>query len=607
MLLESYEDEIKATTILRLRSAMPNSVGDVRWREIPKKADYISDGWYRYKNTRRNKVGFLDKDKNLIIDFIYDDACAFSEGMAGVKLNGKWGFIDESKNIVIDFQYDNAYKFEHGLCMVFQNGKGYFIDKTGKKLPNISFDNASSFVDGYSIIGTGDKKGIIDQTGNYILPVAYDNVYHFFNDRACVVKDGKYGFIDRQGNWILEPQFDYLYDFEFGFTKAIIKTVNDEKEEIFVHKDGRIVDWVSLSYFKWEDVKLTLVEDKEKFGFTDREGNIVIKTIYDDAELFQEGFASIEVNGKYGFINEQGVEVIKPIYDYYDECDYMRQGHVIMRLGNKKGILNSKGEVVVDFIYDSMDSFSAFLKEDDISSSWIDRQKDVKNTFIVVEKDNKFGVMSMTGKIMLPIKFNVIQTLVSGLVLAVESEDSACYFYYADGTLANPQGFNYITPVEHCSIAIYWQNQNEEGQGPFGYVDVWGNILTPPQYKDAREFGQAYRPNTKDLILAPIMNYQNKWGYIDITGKRVITCEFDDAMPFAKAYVPSKRKSIRTRTFFAMIEKQGKWGYIELIDDELRMPTSYHYSDEDVEKLYANIDKKGAYWQFADEFNSFFQ
>lgn len=284
----------------------------------------------------------------------------------------------------------------------------------------------------------------------------------------------------------------------------------------------------------------------------------------------------------------------------------MRNGHVIMRLGNKIGILNSKGEVVVDFIYDLMESFVALRHDGDIGLSLLDRKSNVNNWFIIVEKDDKFGVMSMTGNITLPVKYGLMKLVGSGLLFLRESEQTPAYFYYADGVVANSQGFNYITNLEG-GIAIYWQNEHEEGQGPFGYVDVWGNILTPPQYKDAREFGQYYRPNTEDLILAPVMNYQDKWGFIDITGKRVIACEFDDAMPFASAYVPSKRKSIRTRTFFAMIKKQGKWGYIELIDDELRMPTSYHYSDEDVEKLYANIDKKGAYWQFADEFNSFFQ
>lgn len=603
MLLESYQDEEPTAGIMiNIRSAIPGyDMPYSRTKEIEYAKGRISDGWYRYKNTRHNKVGFLDKDKNLIIDFIYDEANAFSEGFASVQQGEKWGFIDENKSVVIDFQYDNAYSFREGFCIVFEGEKGNFIDKQGKKLLSFSFDSAENFLEGYAVITINDKKGIVNQQGQLILPAQYDKVFRFFNDRACVIKDGKYGAIDKQGNWIFEPQFDYLYDFEFGFTKAVIKTADGEKDEFFVNKNGRIVDWVSLDYFGRlfnEEHKLTLVEDKNKFGFTDREGNIVIDTIYDDAEIFQEGFANIEVNGKYGFINEQGIEVIKPIYDYYDECDYMRNGHVIMRLGDKLGILNSKGEVVVDFIYNWMESFVGLRHDGDIGLPKRSLMPD-NNWFILVEKDNKFGVMSMTGEITIPVKYEYIQELSSGLVLVSESEHAPTYFYYADGVMANEQGFNYFAYTAG-TIIIYWQNENEEGQGPFGYVDIWGNVLTPPQYKYVKEFGQYHHPNSTDFILAPVMNYQNKWGYIDATGKKVIASEFDDAMPFATPDYLSK-------TFFALVKKGETWGYIKLKGDTISMPTSYPYSDEDVEKLYANLNKEGSSWEFANGNASFFK
>ena len=44
---------------------------------------------------KKDKWGFCDRDKNLVIQPIYDDAYPFSEGLARVKLNHKrGGYID---------------------------------------------------------------------------------------------------------------------------------------------------------------------------------------------------------------------------------------------------------------------------------------------------------------------------------------------------------------------------------------------------------------------------------------------------------------------------------------------------------------------------------
>ena len=41
-----------------------------------------------------DKWGYCDWNKKIVIPVQYDDAWLFSEGLALVKVNGKWGFID---------------------------------------------------------------------------------------------------------------------------------------------------------------------------------------------------------------------------------------------------------------------------------------------------------------------------------------------------------------------------------------------------------------------------------------------------------------------------------------------------------------------------------
>ena len=61
----------------------------------------------------------------------YDDAYNFSEGLALVKLNGKYGYIDKQGNEVIPLKYDYANNFLEGLALVRLNGKYGYIDKQG--------------------------------------------------------------------------------------------------------------------------------------------------------------------------------------------------------------------------------------------------------------------------------------------------------------------------------------------------------------------------------------------------------------------------------------------------------------------------------------------
>ena len=55
---------------------------------------------------------------SIAIDPQYEDAQAFSEGLAAVQKNGKWGYINEDGEVVIPFEYDIAFVFNEGLAVV---------------------------------------------------------------------------------------------------------------------------------------------------------------------------------------------------------------------------------------------------------------------------------------------------------------------------------------------------------------------------------------------------------------------------------------------------------------------------------------------------------
>ena len=54
----------------------------------------------------------------------------------------------------------------------------------------------------------------------------------------------------------------------------------------------------------------------DKWGFCDKDKNIVIECKYDRVELFSEGLATVSINGKWGVIDEEGKLIVDCTYDF---------------------------------------------------------------------------------------------------------------------------------------------------------------------------------------------------------------------------------------------------------------------------------------------------
>ena len=90
----------------------------------------------------------------------------FSEGLAAVQKDGKWGYIDTKGRLVIDYQFDSAAYFSEGLAFVEKNNKGY-IDTNGKMVINLEKTTGYAFTNGVAYVMTSlDDWGYINTAGN---------------------------------------------------------------------------------------------------------------------------------------------------------------------------------------------------------------------------------------------------------------------------------------------------------------------------------------------------------------------------------------------------------------------------------------------------------
>lgn len=76
-------------------------------------------------------MGFINEAGEDVIPFNYDDAGDFSEGLAGIKCNGKWGYANSQSEEIISCRYDCVWRFSEGVALVELGGKYGYVDKYG--------------------------------------------------------------------------------------------------------------------------------------------------------------------------------------------------------------------------------------------------------------------------------------------------------------------------------------------------------------------------------------------------------------------------------------------------------------------------------------------
>lgn len=114
---------------------------------------------------QNGKYGYVDDHERTVIEPMFEEADAFREGLAGVKIDGKWGYIDKTGSIVIAPRYEFFNQFSEGFAAVKTNGKWGFIDKTGNVVIEPIYDYAGYFHDGLAYVKIESKLHVIEKTG----------------------------------------------------------------------------------------------------------------------------------------------------------------------------------------------------------------------------------------------------------------------------------------------------------------------------------------------------------------------------------------------------------------------------------------------------------
>ena len=155
----------------------------------------------------KDKFGFIDISGKTVVDFQYDWAEQFFDGLAMVVKDGKYGYINTAGEVVIPLEFDGAEHFSEGLAAVEVNGRWGFMDKSGKividpqYLPRI-WGSPMIFCEGLAAVRTETGTGFINKSGEMLVPAVYSSAEDFAYGLARVGSLSNPDYVNKRGEVI---------------------------------------------------------------------------------------------------------------------------------------------------------------------------------------------------------------------------------------------------------------------------------------------------------------------------------------------------------------------------------------------------------------------
>lgn len=340
---------------------------------------------------------------------------------------------------------------------------GYFIaKKIQKENKKYEIETISEYK--YFVLKENDKYGVIDAKGNKIIEAKYENVK------------------------IPNPQKDVFICYENNNTKVI----NEKGEE-------KYTEYENIEPLRLKNILSDLMYEKStlrysqngKYGIIDINGKKITNAIYDEIDTLKtkEGELLVKKDDKYGVINIKGSILVKPQYDkieadkfYEEEIGYKKSGYIVSKTteeGYRYGYVNLEGKEIIEVKYNDLyriteiDSDDIYvicaengkyglIKNDKkiIDNEYQSLTYNESNNTITVLKGKNYGVISIDGKIIVPIEFKQID--ITGDYIYAKTIDENTKIFDATGKETNMSENTAIINIDKTDYKIYINTIDEK-------------------------------------------------------------------------------------------------------------------------------------------------
>ncbi len=519
-----------------------------------------------YKVCDGENWGVVDQFNTVIISPKYHQVGEFSEELIKIRkdIEGEkyWGYMDDKDSVIVKFIYREADDFRSGMARVRDEWKYGYIDKRGNPVIPLMYDLLTRPSEGIITYMKGREVGILNARGARLISEKY-----FPRGLRKVYLNGRYGYINPKGEIVVPIKYEKVENLAEDFFSFLYKG----KEGVLVPYTNKIIVpsgvYDEIMYLKYD---FFYVKRNSKMGLIDTAGNVVVApedydTIYD----FIGRIAKVCKGEKYGVLNREGVLIVPTIYD---EIAVLKNGYIRGTQNDEYFPIGEKEETFFShkFISDSLSDLCVVVSDGksqilDVKSGEHLNGKDYDYVGIrlyeedlVMLSDNKrpkhYGFINIRkGKEVIPIRFEKLnKTFFNNL-----------YYVQEDGKLGlifvTKNDYRFVIKPQYQEFSLvkiapnFLRTKTENG---YGLVSESGQVFLEAKYENITPFpsggaklelGSQYGAVNKagkiyvplDYIYLDKYNAQGylvakklyKYGVLDDRGRVIIPFEYDRIDP----------------------------------------------------------------------------
>lgn len=372
--------------------------------------------------------------------------------------------------------------------------------------------------------------------------------YNYF----ILKQNNKFGVIDTSGKILIESRFDSLI--MPNPSKAIFICKNDNNAIVLNDKDEEIFkEYKNIDAIRLKNIASDLMYEKSvlkfesdgKYGLINLDGKQILKPDYNSIEglSYKEGELLVKKDEKYGIVNIKGNELVKCEYDkisvdnyYTEENNYKYAGYIVgikTEEGYRYGYINVNGKLLLDMQYNEISRITDIKDDKNIylisakngqygltkngeeltDNEYQSMTYNPNINVIVVEKSKKYGVINLSGKVIVPIEYNQID--INGMYMYATKEQGTVVFD-SEGNEAKINVDLVKIKTENDNYIITINTKNDETN--YGVIDKQGKQIIEEKYSYIEYL-------FKNYFIAS--NKEGKLGIIDSKGNQKVELKYD--------------------------------------------------------------------------------
>lgn len=360
--------------------------------------------------------------------------------------------------------------------------------------------NAESFHNGIASFYEKRLYGAIDRTGEVVIEPRFQNEFKFIDGSAVIkTEQGGYGIINRQGIYLLEPIYSKIEKCKEADNLYVIVDADNNKGVFYNNRMVLPVESKSISTYSFPIIsfsggRLNLVTGEVfKFGMVQGNVNLMYdisedRYYYDalgeplDPDAFMTSSKGVTLVGEqndFGFVNKFTGDTIRHKSNLFAYIPFFVDDVMVFVDNDDEKraniLVDASGEVVIG-------------PEKQLSSI----QFFSPTAVLVIDRENKWGLYSTSGKELLPIIYNTIMPFGNDTYIFISDAEQGLYVRKTDKKLS---GYKMVfSPKDDMCQMIKIVGENEV----YGYINCLTGAEIVPRFKYAETFSEGLAKVTVD-------------------------------------------------------------------------------------------------------------